>query len=172
MRLPRSILAVTLAFGVAGCSDIGLRHLEAPGDGPDEFSVLPVKPLTQPQDYQFLPAPTPGGANLTDPNPKADAVVALGGSEAALNANTAIPSTDAALVTASSRYGVPANTRQVVDAEDAEFRKKQGRLTRLRLFKVDRYSQVYQRQALNADAQNEAARNAGIETPSAPPANE
>ena len=122
MRLPRSILAVTLAFGVAGCSDIGLRHLEAPGDGPDEFSVMPVKPLTQPKDYQFLPAPTPGGGNLTDPNPKADAVVALGGNAAALNTGTAIPSSDAALVTASSRYGVPANTRQVVDTEDAEFR--------------------------------------------------
>ncbi len=172
MRLPRSILAVTLAFGVAGCSDIGLRHLEAPGDGPDEFSVMPVKPLTQPKDYSFLPAPTPGGGNLTDPNPKADAVVALGGSEAALNANTAIPSSDAALVTASSRYGVPANTRQVVDTEDAEFRKKQGRWTRLRLFKVDRYEQVYQRQALDAEAQNQAARRVGLETPSAPPGNE
>ncbi|WP_420585858.1 DUF3035 domain-containing protein [Ruegeria sp.] len=172
MRLPRSILAVTLALAVAGCSDIGLRHLEAPGEGPDEFSVLPVKPLTQPQDYQFLPAPTPGGGNLTDPNPTADAVVALGGSEAALNANTPIPSTDAALVTASSRYGVPANTRQVVDTEDAEFRRKQGRLTRLRLFNVDRYAQVYERQSLNADAQTQAARDAGLETPSAPPADE
>ncbi|WP_170571594.1 DUF3035 domain-containing protein [Ruegeria atlantica] len=172
MRLPRSILAVTLAFAVAGCSDIGLRHLEAPGDGPDEFSVMPVKPLTQPKDYKFLPAPTPGGANLTDPNPKADAVVALGGNEAALNPNTAVPSGDAALVTASSRYGVPSNTRQVVDTEDAEFRRKQGRWTRLRLFKVDRYEQVYQRQALDADAQNQAARRVGLETPSAPPGNE
>ncbi|WP_170349817.1 MULTISPECIES: DUF3035 domain-containing protein [Ruegeria] len=172
MRLPRSIFAVTLAFAVAGCSDIGLRHLEAPGDGPDEFSVMPVKPLTQPKDYKFLPAPTPGGSNLTDPNPKADAVVALGGSEAALNPNAAIPASDGALVTASSRYGVPSNTRQVVDTEDAEFRRKQGRLTRLRLFKIDRYSQVYSREALDANRQNEAARQAGIETPSAPPADE
>ncbi len=172
MRLPRSLLAVTLAFAVAGCSNIGLRHLEAPGPGPDEFSVLPVKPLTQPKDYKFLPAPTPGGANLTDATPKADAVVALGGNAAALNANTAIPSSDAALVTASSRYGVPANTRQVIDTEDAAFRKKQGRWTRLRLFKVDRYSQVYRREALDADLQTEAARRAGIETPSAPPADE
>ena len=172
MRLPRSIFVATLAFAAAGCSDIGLRHLEPPGDGPDEFSVMPVEPLTQPKDYKFLPAPTPGGSNLTDPNPKADAVVALGGNAAALNPNAAIPSTDAALVTASNRYGVPSNARQVVDAEDAEFRRKQGRLTRLRLFKVDRYSQVYQRQTLNAGVQNEAARRAGLETPSAPPADE
>lgn len=172
MRLPRSIFVVTLGFTVAGCSDIGLRHLEAPGPGPDEFSVMPVKPLTQPQDYSFLPAPSPGGANLTDPNPKADAVVALGGNAAALTPGTAIPSSDSALVTASSRYGVTANARQVLDEEDAKFRKRQGRLTQLRLFKVDRYSQVYRRQALDPDRQTEAARRAGIETPSAPPADE
>ncbi|WP_170411815.1 DUF3035 domain-containing protein [Ruegeria atlantica] len=172
MRLPRSIIALTLAFAAAGCSDIGLRHLQAPGAGPDEFSVLPVKPLTEPKDYAFLPAPTPGGENLTDPTPKADAVVALGGNAASLNPNTAIPSADAALVTASSRYGVPANTRQEIEAQDAEFRRKQARLTRLRLFNVDRYSQVYRRETLNPDIQNEAARQAGIETPSSPPVDE
>ncbi|RLJ99825.1 DUF3035 domain-containing protein [Ruegeria conchae] len=169
MRMPRTILVLTLAATVAGCSDIGLRNLRAPGPGPDEFSVLPVKPLTQPKDYAFLPAPTPGGANLTDPNPKADAVVALGGSEAALNPNTAIPASDAALVTASSRYGVPANTRQVVAQEDADFRKKKQRFTRLRLFPVDRYSQAYRRESIDANNANEAARQRGIETPSAPP---
>ncbi|WP_424831821.1 DUF3035 domain-containing protein [Ruegeria sp.] len=169
MRMPRAILALTLAAAVAGCSDIGLRNLQPPGPGPDEFSVLPVKPLTQPQDYAFLPAPTPGGGNLTDPTPQADAVIALGGSSAALNPNTAIPSSDGALVTASSRYGVPSNTREVTAQEDAEFRKRKARFTRLRLFPVDRYSQAYKRQALDADAQNEAARRQGIETPSAPP---
>ncbi|WP_299951766.1 DUF3035 domain-containing protein [uncultured Ruegeria sp.] len=169
MRLPHAIFVLTLAAVVAGCSDIGLRNLKPPGQGPDEFSVLPVKPLTEPKDYAFLPAPTPGGANLTDPNPQADAVVALGGSEAALNPNTPIPASDAALVTASSRYGVPANTRQVTAEEDAAFRKSRGRWTRLRLFPVDRYSQVYERQAIDANNANEAARQRGIETPSAPP---
>ncbi len=172
MRILRALFALTTAAAVAGCSDIGLRNLEPPGQGPDEFSVLPVKPLTQPQDYAFLPAPSPGGTNLTDPTPKADAVVALGGNAAALNPNTGIPSSDSALVTASSRYGVPANTRQVLAEEDAEFRRRQARWTRLRLFPVDRYSEVYRREAIDADAQNEAARRVGIETPSAPPANE
>ena len=77
MRMPRTI-AYLLTLAVAGCSNASLRNLQPPGPGPDEFSVLPVKPLTQPKDYAFLPAPTPGGGNLTDPNPKADAVVALG----------------------------------------------------------------------------------------------
>ncbi len=170
MRMPRAILALTLsAASVAGCSNNGLRDLDPPGQGPDEFSVLPVKPLTEPKDYAFLPAPTPGGANLTDPNPKADAVVALGGSEAALNPNTSIPASDGALVAASSRYGVPANTRQVVAEEDTEFRQRRGRWTRLRLFPVDRYAQVYERESIDANDANEAARSRGIETPSAPP---
>ncbi len=170
MRMPHAILVLTLAaVAVAGCSKRSLRDLQPPGAGPDEFSVLPVKPLTQPKDYAFLPAPTPGGGNLTDPTPKADAVVALGGSEAALNPNAAIPSSDAALVTASSRYGVPANTRQVVEQDDADFRKRRGRWTGLRLFPVDRYEQVYQRQSIDPNAQTDAARARGIETPSSPP---
>lgn len=169
MRMPRAIIALTLAVAVAGCSDIGLRHLEAPGPGPDEFSVMPVKPLTQPKDYAFLPAPTPGGSNLTDPNPNADAVAALGGNPGALNPNTGIPSSDGALVTASSRYGVTPNTRQVVAQEDADFRKRQSRWTRLRLFKVDRYAQVYKRDAIDPYQQTDSLRRQGIETPSSPP---
>lgn len=169
MRMPRAIIALTLAIAVAGCSDIGLRHLEPPGQGPDEFSVMPVKPLTQPKDYAFLPAPTPGGANLTDPNPKADAVAALGGNPGALNPNTGVPASDGALVTASSRYGVAANTRQVLAEEDAAFRKRQSRWTRLRLFKVDRYSQVYKRDAIDPYQQTDAFRRQGYETPSSPP---
>ena len=169
MRMPRAIIALTLAAAVAGCSDIGLRHLEAPGPGPDEFSVMPVKPLTQPKDYAFLPAPTPGGANLTDPNPNADAVAALGGNPGALNPGTGISSSDGALVTASSRYGVSPNTRQVLAQEDADFRKRQSRWTRLRLFKVDRYSQVYKRNSIDPQVQTEALRRQGVETPSSPP---
>lgn len=169
MRVPRSILAVTIGAAVAGCNNPGLRDLDPPGQGPDEFSVMPVKPLTQPKDYAFLPAPTPGGGNLTDPNPKADAVVALGGNANALNPNTAVPSSDAALVTASSRYGVPANTRELVQADDDAFRKRRGRWTGLRLFPVDRYAQVYERESIDPFQETDAARRAGIETPSSPP---
>ncbi|MCA0908019.1 DUF3035 domain-containing protein [Ruegeria marisrubri] len=169
MRMPRALFVLTVAAAVAACSNPGLRDLAPPGPGPDEFSVLPVKPLTQPQDYAFLPAPTPGGANLTDPNPNADAVAALGGNAAALNPNTAVPSSDAALVAASSRYGVSPDARQVVEADDAAFRKRRGRWTGLRLFPVDRYGQVYEKQSIDPFAETEAARRAGIETPSSPP---
>ncbi len=169
MRMPRATIALTLAVAVAGCSDIGLRHLDAPGQGPDEFSVMPVKPLTQPKDYAFLPAPTPGAENLTDPDPKGDAVAALGGSATALKPTAGIPSSDAALVTASSRYGVAPDTRQALAAEDEAFRKRQSRWTRLRLFKVDRYAEVYKRDAIDPGRQAEVLRSQGYETPSSPP---
>ncbi|MBT3141843.1 DUF3035 domain-containing protein [Phaeobacter gallaeciensis] len=168
MRTPLGIMIVAAALAVSGCSNKGLRDIRAPGPGPDEFSVLPSKPLTAPRDYAVLPAPTPGGVNLVDPNPVAEAAVALGGRGSAYDGN-AVPSSDAALVTASSRYGVPSNTRQALEQEDAEFRKKQGRMTRIRLFPVDRYKQVYKKQTLNASQQADGYRRAGVPTPAAPP---
>ena len=146
----------------------GLRDLRAPGPGPDEFMILPVKPLTAPKDYAFLPAPTPGGANLTDPNPLAEAVAALGGRPAALDP-AGVPASDAALVTAASRHGVAADTRASLAAEDAKFRKRQGRMTRVRLFPVDRYSQAYRKQALDPFEQTDRFRSGNAGTPTSPP---
>lgn len=168
MRLPLVPITLIAALGLAGCANKGLRVIRAPGTGPDEFAVLPVKPLTAPEDYSALPAPTPGGTNLTDPTPVADAAIALGAREGALTA-TAVPGSDTALVAAASRYGVPANTREVVAQEDAEFRKRRGRFTGIRLFPVDRYQQAYARERIDADAQQEALRRSGVQTPTAPP---
>lgn len=167
MRRSLGVIIIASTLAVAGCADKGLRVVRGQGTGPDEFAVLPVKPLTAPADYAVLPAPTPGGANLTDPTPNEDAVLALGGRPQSETA--AIPSSDAALVQASSRYGVAANTREVLAQEDAEFRRKKGRFTNIRLFPVDRYSQVYSGQAINPNATQEAYRRAGLPTPSAPP---
>ncbi len=163
-----TLIGLLLVMGLSACSDKGLRQLRNPGDGPDEFRVLPVKPLSPPESYTALPTPTPGGTNLVDPNPNADAVVALGGSERALN-STAIPSSDGALVTATRRYGVPGDIRQTLAQEDADFRRRQGRLSGVRLFPVDRYSQAYRREALDPFDETERFRNYGIGTVSSPP---
>ncbi len=168
MGKARATLVLTIAVAIAGCTADGLRDLQPQGPGPDEFSVLPVKPLTQPQDYQFLPAPTPGGGNITDPNPIEDAVVALGGSATALNAS-GVPASDQALVTASSRYGVAPNTRQVLAEEDAAFRKRKRRFSSLKLFPVDRYADVYRPQSIDPYEQTKWWRLRGYETPSSPP---
>lgn len=169
MRARVASLITIAALAGAGCSDKGLMDLRAPGDGPDEFMLEPVKPLTQPRDYSFLPPPTPGGPNLTDRHPVAEATEELGGRPPAPG-DTAVPSSDGALVSAASRYGVPANARQVIDEEDAEFRKRQARWSRVRLFPVDRYSQAYRKQALDPFRQTQLFRNRNAGTPSAPPA--
>ena len=64
-------------IGLLALSACGAR--ENTSSGPDEFSVLPARALEMPSDFSSLPEPTPGAANLTDPNPQGAAVSALGG---------------------------------------------------------------------------------------------
>ena len=161
------IIAVLI---VAGCSNQGLRDLRSNTGGPDEFMVLPSKPLSAPESYSELPPPTPGGANLTDPQPVSAAVAALGGRAGAL-VDQGVPSSDSALVSYASRNGVPTGVRETLAEEDAAFRKRRGRLTQFRLFPEDRYRQVYDRQLLDSWAEERRFRRAGIATPSAPPEN-
>lgn len=165
------LLIVAVGAVLAGCGpnrDITMRNLDrTSGDGPEEFAVMPVKPLQQPQSYNALPAPTPGAANLTDPTPKADAIAALGGNEAARAGG--IPAGDSALVAQASRYGVPSDIRATLARDDYEFRRRASRFTKLRIVKVDRYRQAYRRQALDPFAERDRFQRAGIRTPSAPP---
>jgi len=172
MRARAGAIIVTLAMtlGLSGCASTGLRSLQTNSEGPDEFLVMPVKPLTAPKDYDVLPAPTPGGTNLVDQNPIADAVVALGGRASALEAN-GVPASDGALVAQAGRYGVPPDTRVALAEADAEFRRRQSRMTRFRLFRVDRYEQAYRREVMDPFEANDRFRRAGIATPSAPPQN-
>lgn len=165
-----ALAAIILGSGVAlsGCADKGLRTLSSPGPGPDDFMVTPVKPLTQPKDYQVLPPPTPGGHNLVDTFPDKEAVDTLGGRGSALDA-TGVPASDGALVGYAGRNGVNSNIREELAQEDAGFRKRQGRMTRFRLFPVDRYSQAYRRFALNPFGVTNRARASGINTPTSPP---
>ena len=74
-----------VVFGIIGsmmlsaCSDTPpkLRDLYDPYAGPEEFAISPNLELEMPQDLASLPTPTPGGKNLTDPNPKGDAIALL-----------------------------------------------------------------------------------------------
>lgn len=168
MRIPLGAIIISGALVLGGCVNKGLRQIESASLGPDEFMILPSKPLTAPADYEVLPAPTPGGANLVDQNPNADAIVALGGRASALEL-TGVPSSDGTLVAQASRYGVPANTRATIAAEDAKFRKRQGRLSSIKLFPVDRYSQAYRKQILDPYTESRRFRGAGFPTPSSPP---
>jgi hypothetical protein len=166
------MIVLGCAVALAGCGQKGLRQLSSTGSGPDEFLVMPVEPLSAPASYAALPAPTPGGSNLTDPNPKGDAVAALGGNAAALNAGQPVPGSDGALVAAASRYGVEQNVRTSLAEADAKFRKRQRRSGRIKLFPVDRYEQAYRKESLDPHNENTRFRQSGFGTPSAPPADE
>jgi len=165
----KTILLAVMALALSACAggDRGLRDLRSNGGGPDEFQVNPVNPLVQPSDLNALPTPTPGGPNRADPNPNAQAVAALGGNPNALTPNNGIPAGDGALIAASSRNGVDPAIRQTLATEDAAFR---TRATRFGLFGGrDRYFRAYARQALDAYAELQRFRAAGVATPSAPP---
>ena len=163
------ILAVTL-LGVAGCSQRGLMDLRTTSEGPDEFLILPNKPLEIPDNLAALPQPMPGGVNRVDQNPLADAVAAMGGRPSALDA-TAVPASDGALVAQTSRYGVPGNIRETLAEQDAEFRRRQARGTRIRIFPVDRYKQAYRRELNDPFQENQRLRASGVQTPTSPPPN-
>ena len=171
MRVLRVLILGLIPLLAACSTDKGLHNLTSQGEGPDEFMILPGKPLTQPKDYAALPTPTPGLGNITDQNPKAVAVVALGGSREAGEDTSGIGRSDGALVNYASRNGRPADIRQQLANEDAEFRRKKSRLTNIRIARTDLYNKVYKREALEEYAEWWRWRQAGARTPAVPPPN-
>ena len=162
----RAIVLAVLALSLAACSgDRTLRDMRTSNGGPDEFSVTPNAPLELPQDLT-LPTPTPGAGNLTDINPNANAIAALGGRPFSAGG---VPASDGALVSFASRNGVQSDVRAVLAQEDEAFRKRAGYLSFFNFLGRDRYFSAYRRQALDAYAELERFRAAGIATPSAPP---
>ena len=162
------IIAMALA-ALSACnrsSEPKLLNISQPrAEGPDEFAILPAKPLEMPEDMAALPDPTPGGGNLTDPTPFADAAVAMGGNPEALNRR----SSDGALRSYASRYGVDSNIRAQLAAFDLEYRRQNdGRLLE-RLFNVNVYFRAYEPMSLDQYAELERLRRRGIRTSSAPP---
>ena len=171
----RILILIVAATGLAGCGgyerDITLRNIQSAGNGPDEFAILPGKPLQEPPSYNELPVPTPGAANLTDQNPLGDGVAALGGRPERLQPQ-GVPAGDAALVRHASRNGVDPAIREKLAAQDKEYRTRKSRFTKFRIVRQDLYNKVYKRETLNARREmNRYRRSTGVRTPTAPPAN-
>ncbi len=176
MRVPHLLFVLIASLGVSACSlgserDISMRQLDKPGEGPDEFSILPSRPLEAPADYAALPTPTPGQSNLTDRNPVAEGIAALGGTSASRSAS-GVPASDMALLNHVSRNGVSGDIRATLAAEDEDFRTRKSRFTKIRLFKTDRYAQAYERQTLEPYGEWYRFRRTGVQTPAAPPRGE
>ncbi|SFJ08500.1 DUF3035 domain-containing protein [Jannaschia pohangensis] len=161
----RMTIAAVLMLSLGACERANptLFNIRKADRTPDEFSILPTKPLETPPDLTALPPPTPGGANRTDRAPQADAIAALGG-----NPDRGVGA-DGPLVAAVSRYGVQQGIRGQLAAEDLEFRRKNdGRLLE-RVFNVNVYFKAYRRQSLDQYAELYRLRRAGIRTVAAPP---
>lgn len=154
---------------VAGCANVGLRDLRSTSSGPDEFGIAPVGELQAPASYTELPTPTPGGTNRVDRSALAEGAQAFGGQLG--DPNGPVPGSDGALVQHASRLGVSPDIRETLAQTDADFRRRQARLTQFRIVPVDRYNQAYRREALDPHAEQNRWRAAGARTPSAPPSN-
>ncbi len=163
----RIVVFVLISLALTACSNKGLRELSTNANGPDEFLVAPVKPLEAPENYSNLPTPTPGQTNLTDRSAVNEGITAFGGRPD--SATAGIPSGDGALVQHAGRLGVTPGVRQDLADTDAKFRKRKARFTQFRIVPVDRYSQAYRRETLNAEAEAIRWRRAGARTPSSPP---
>lgn len=172
-NLGRCGLLLVVVLGLQGCSgrDGGFLNLrDTDQTGPDEFGILPTKPLQTPESYSTLPEPTPNGANITDPTPKADAVAALGGNPAALTAG-GIPAADGALISHAGRFGIQPGVRAELAVADAEIRQSRGLMPLWGFYGNNRYFQLYRRSALDQEAELARMRAAGVKTPSVPPSN-
>jgi hypothetical protein len=157
-----SLVLICLLF--AACSrESNLITFKSDGDGPNEFAVLPSRPLETPPDPTLLPPPTLGGANRTDPRPAADAIVALGGSPNVARAG------EGAVLAHAGRFGVSPGIRTALATEDAAFRARNRGLLLERAFNITVYYRVYAPFALDAYAELERFRAAGVRTPSVPP---
>jgi hypothetical protein len=167
MQAARVIIAVLVAATLVGCGrgdkQPQLMNIRSATQGPDEFGILPPKALDLPKDLAALPEPTPGGKNLTDPTPKEDAILALGGRP---NGGAG---GDAGLMNHVSRYGVNGNIRDTLAAEDLEWRRDNNGRILERLFNVNVYYKAYSEQSLDQQAELFRWRKRGVRTPSAPP---
>ena len=170
VTLRLSVLAALAALSLSACgsSEPNLMTFANSREGPDEFLVVPAKPLETPPQAGALPPPAPGGTNRADPTPEADAVAALGGKPQALN-QTGYTQSDVTLLAYADRYGVDPAIRTKLAQEDLKIRQQNDGLLMERVFNVNLYYKAYANQSLNQQAELERFRRAGVPTSSAPP---
>ena len=160
----RILGTIVTFFLIAACSsdEARLRDLYDVGTGPEEFAVLPSKPLIIPTNLKELQVPDETVGNLADPSPKRDLIEKLGGS---IDETKSVPKRDKGLLNYVSRAGVNSNIREELAEEDRKFLRRMGVLTSVKLFRVDRYNQIYRNMTLSAPKELERWRSLGVRTP-------
>lgn len=163
-----TMMAAMSVLVLAGCGNnnsfVGTLRSSGIAGTPDEFMVLPTRPLELPQDFATLPAPTPGAPNRVDRAPEAIAVAGLSGRPG--NVRTA--SGTALLARAGAGANDPAIRRKLA-LEDAEYqRRNRGRFLE-RIFSRNREALVYGDMTLNSAATYENLRARGLTMTTPPP---
>ncbi|MFO1141420.1 MAG: DUF3035 domain-containing protein [Amaricoccus sp.] len=158
-------LAVAAAVPLAGCKGDntlagGLRAAGV-GGSPDEFMVLPTRPLEMPQDLAALPPPQPGTINRVDYRPKEEAIAGLTG-------RTTIATASGGPLVARTGQGAP-GIRGELAAEDVTWRQTHHGLLLPRLLAKDKDTVVYGGMILDAPAEYDRLRAMGVQIPAAPP---
>jgi hypothetical protein len=162
------IVAVCAILASCGESQPDLMNVRSNTSGPDEFSILPAKPLEEPGSFNELPTPTPGGTNRTDPTPREDAVTALGGRGDQVTGSR-MTAAEQDVVAHAGRYGVSADIRSVLASEDLDWRRDNDGKVLERLLNVNVYYRAYRDMSLDQHKELQRLRRLGIWTPSAPP---
>ncbi len=169
VKLGLTLAAMAILAGCDTSSGIGkLFASNAGGNGPDEFAILPTKPLELPEDLTVLPEPNLGGVNLVDPQPEHDAVAALGGRPERLDSQKTLGG-EGPLLASATRFGIGAGIREVLAREDEQFRQENKAKLFERWFNTNIYFSRYQAQTLNAYEELKRMRRIGARTPTVPP---
>jgi len=164
----KAVFALATMLTLAACGGDGtpqLMNLRS-GDGPDEFAIVPPKPLVMPENLAELPEPAAGGSNRADAQPLNEAILALGGNPSAAGG---IPAGDGALYSHAARFGVESGIRNTLASEDLDWRRDNNGRILERLFNVNVYYKAYRKQRLDQQAELARWRKLGIRTSSAPP---
>jgi hypothetical protein len=165
-RTALAATALTLAaLALAGCGEGGLagglRSVGVGTSSPDEFLVLPTRPLEVPPDLTALPPPTPGRPDRVAYDPRTEAITALRGSPTAASP----PASDLVATVGPAAPGI----RAILAEEDVVYRRQNQPLLFERWFRPDRNRLAYRGMLLDADAEFDRLRARGVRIPAAPP---
>ena len=172
--LGRITATIAICTALAGCGgddaagndpDLVERVIAGAYEAPEEFAVVPKKPLEMPSDMTALPPPSADGTSRSEPNPRADALTALIGRPTTGSSSAG----DSALLAAAGAQRARPDIRAVLAAEDAAFRRRNQGLILDRLFGVFTEGERYARYKLDAEAELLRLRARGVWVPQLPP---
>lgn len=173
--MPRTILklALILAIGasLSACNRNSgngrpLLNLRQSAIAPDEFLVVPQKPLETPASLAVLPTPDPGAKARVMIDFESNLLEALGGRPMS---DGAIPASDGAFVKAArAGSGTTDGIRDLLRAEDQAFRDdRAGRIERFA--KKRKAVMIYDPMLLDPVAEAARMQALGVKIPAVPP---